>query len=71
VKGAEEEEGREDHSSGSCVEQPNAHIRACDSMAESPWGLGGVSSMHTDRWESSQREALLYLSICLLEGLGL
>lgn len=33
-----DEEGREDHSSGSCVEQPYAHIRACDSMAESPWG---------------------------------
>lgn len=27
--------------------------------------------MHTDRWESSQREAVLYLSLCLLEGLAL
>lgn len=34
-------------------------------------GEGSVSTMHTDRWESSQREAVLYLSICLLEGLGL
>lgn len=33
--------------------------------------MASVSTMHTDRWESSQREALLYLSICLLEGLGL
>lgn len=30
-------------------------------------GKGSVSTMHTDRWESSQREAVLYLSICLLD----
>lgn len=30
-------------------------------------GEGSVSTMHTDRWESSQREAVLYLSICLLD----
>lgn len=34
-------------------------------------GKGSVSTMHTDRWESSQREAVLYLSLCLLEGLAL
>ncbi len=34
-------------------------------------GKGSVSTMHTDRWESSQREAVLYLSVCLLEGLAL